>query len=288
MISQSSQTKDNVSVALDHSLMQQMTIVLRPLVRWAMHRGLGHSVISRWLKPLFLQESQQVLKERGIQPTDSAVALAAGLHRADIHQLRSQQGTESTTGHTIPITHQVLANWVLAGLPATIPFKSVVIPLQHTDDIHSFTDLVHHTPKAASQGFSARLLLQDMVRQGLVAELPGDNIQLQDFSSSTQMQSHQSLQHLSQAAHDLFSAGLHNIQSNAKPFLEQSLEVDGLHPDSVNQLHDLATEQWHTLLQNMLPQSQKFSSTDEAQGGTHRLRLGIYFYAEPMAPTPPS
>ena len=170
-----------------------------------MRRGLGHAVVSRWLKPLFLQEAQEALRQQGVQPTDSALALTAGLHRGDIHQLRLQQDISLVNDSVIPITHQVLANWVLEGLPAVIPFKSIASNAKAGRVTKSFSELVQCTPKAASHGFSARLLLQDMIRQGLVSELPGDEIQLHAFGHSSQDGQLQALQHLSQAAHDLFS-----------------------------------------------------------------------------------
>jgi hypothetical protein len=283
-IPDSSQSKDALSAKPKQRLKDQMTHLLRPLVRWAVCRGLGHGVVARWLKPVFLQEAQRALRQQGLEATDSALALAAGLHRGDIQQLRTRQNSGSSNDSVIPITHQILANWVLEGLPAMVPFKSTASNDNQSHGMVSFSDLVQRTSKAASQGFSARLLLQDMVRQGLVSELPNDQIQIQAFGHSQAGQS-QSLQHLSQAVHDLLSAGLYNIKSSGPDrFLEQSLEVDGLHTASVTQLHDLATQQWHGILQTLLPTAKKLSDADEPQGGNQRMRLGIYVYAEPMDP----
>lgn len=260
--------------------MEDMVHLMRPVVRWAVRRGVGHAVISRWLKQIFLQEAQESLLAQGRALTDSALALAAGLHRADIHQLQSEHQF-TAADMTIPVTHQVLANWLLADLPAVIPFKSTSLSAMGQRSARSFVDLVQRTPKAASQGFSAGLILQDMARQGLVTELPSGNIHLQAFGHAPRASEHQAVKHLSKAAHALISAGLHNLQaSESDRFLEQSLEVDGLHPDSVDQLHDLAAQQWQHLLQAVLPSAHTFSELDEPQGGTHRLRLGIYFYAE--------
>jgi hypothetical protein len=268
--------------SLEHGLMEDVSLLMRPVVRWAVRRGLGHAVISRWLKPIFLQEAQQALQAQAAEPTDSALALAAGLHRGDIHQLQSQQ---QTTGDiAIPVTHQVLANWLLVGLPAVIPFKSTSLPVMGGPSARSFVELVHRTPKAASQGFSASLILHDMVRQGLVTELPNGDIHLQAFGHAPRADASFAVRHLSEAAHDLLSAGLHNLEvSDADRFLEQSLEVDGLHQNSVDQLHELAVQQWQSVLQALLPSARACSDRDEPQGGRHRLRLGVYFYADSLS-----
>ena len=258
---------------------------MRPLVRWAVQHGIGHAVFSRWLKPLFLQEARRALMHKGLDPTDSALALAAGLHRGDIHLLDAQHAELQPQPASIPVTHQVLANWALWGLPGTIPFKSPNSPDLPELAPASFVSLVQRTPKAASQGFSASLILQDMERQGLVISLPDDTIQLQAFGHWPHTDQKVALHHIGGAVQDLLSAGLHNVQALAEErFLEQSLEVDGLHPSSVDQLHDEATRLWQQALQNLLPTANAFSAGDEPQGGKHRMRLGIYFYAEPMTP----
>lgn len=260
--------------------MHDMNCLMRPVVRWAVAHGVGHAVVSRWIKPLFLQEAQASLRSRVSSLSDSALALAAGLHRADIHQLQSQLDDEMASEDTaIPVTHQILARWALAGLPATIPFKSGSLS-DPTVAPQTFADLVHRTPKAASQSFSASLILQDMQRQGLVKEAFGQVTQT-PFSVSHPARRRQAIAHLSQAGHDLISAGLHNMQaSESAQLLEQSLEVDGLFPGSVDELHKQATELWAQMLQTLLPQATALCEQDEALGGQQRLRLGIYFYTE--------
>ncbi len=263
-----------------------MTGLMRPVVRWALGVGLGHGVVSKWLKLIFYDEALRLLKKKGVPPRDSALALMAGLHRGDVRQFQEEQGRNEPHEVVIPITHQVLANWLLAQLPETIPLKSAEASGQRTNPVASFTDLITSTPKVASNGFSPALILQDMLRQGLVST-SGGQVTLLAFGASAQGGRAHATQHISAATSDLISAGLHNLRaSDTDQFLEQSLEVDGLHPDSVAKLHLLATAQWAEILQTMLPPAKALSDQDEFHGGQHRVRLGIYFYAEPTAPVP--
>lgn len=272
--------------------MHDMNCLMRPVVRWAVVHGVGHAVVSRWIKRLFLQEAQASLRSQGRSISDSALALAAGLHRADIHKLQSQIADEIVYEVTIPVTRQILAAWALAGLPATIPFKSGSLS-DPADDPKTFTDLVQRTPKAASQSFSASLILQDMQRQGLVKDSAGQ-VTLTHFSVDQPQGRRQAMAYLSQAGHDFMSAGLHNLQvPESAQFLEQSLEVDGLFPDSVDELHKQATQLWAQMLQTLLSQATALSEQDEPLGGKQRMRLGIYFYtkeppteADAVSPSP--
>lgn len=269
----------------DKVLMANLSSLARPLVRWAVSHGIGHVLVSRWLKPIFLQEAHRALRQQGQGTTDSALALAAGLHRGDIQQLLVQPLDTTATEPAIPVTHQVLANWLIGQLPSTIPFKA---DAEATGAARSFTDLVQCTPKAASHGFSAKLILQDMQRQGLVSAA-ANQVTLLAFGATANSGQAHAMQHIGRAVHDLLSAGLHNLKADeSNQFLEQSLQADGLYPASVDRLHQLATEQWTQVLQALLPQAKALSDQDEPQGGTHRMRVGVYFYAEPMQGMDPS
>lgn len=178
MISDSKESAASPAAQAQQRLMRDTMRLMRPVVRWAVGRGLGYAAVSRWLKPLFLQEARRALELGGIESTDSALALTAGLHRGDVHQLGAQPAEQLPLATSLPVTHQVLANWLLWGLPEVMPFKSPYSQALRGRMPRSFVHLVQRTPKAASLGFSASLILQDMLRLGLVSALPGDRIQL--------------------------------------------------------------------------------------------------------------
>lgn len=269
--------------------------LIQPAVRWAVRNGLGYTQVSRAVKPVFLREAMELLKDQGRQPIDSALALTSGLHRADLQRIRAQWEDRSNEdllkdgNEAIPLAHQVLANWVVLGLPGTLPFKtpeeSVVLgPDGQPTQLLSFADLVRATPKVASQGFSAQLMLQDMVHQGLLAK-DKDQVTLRPLGEHEQDSEYQqSMRNLADAQRDLLATGLRNLSVPASErFVEQSLHIDGLKPESVQAFHDQAQQRWCGLLQELLPLAQESSDRDEPQGGNMRLRLGAYFHAEPQS-----
>ena len=60
--------------------------LVQPAVRWAVRNGLGYAQVSRAIKPVFLREALDLLVDQDRQPSDSALALTSGLHRADIQR----------------------------------------------------------------------------------------------------------------------------------------------------------------------------------------------------------
>lgn len=267
-----------------------------PVVRWAVKMGFGHKQFTRLLKPIFLKEAEKLLAQQGRTLSDSALSLAAGLHRADVQKWQ-QHGPDMESAlieldNAISLGDQVLANWTMAKLPASIPYRS-----RQTDNPTrisgkqppvSFCDLIELTPKVASHGFSAHLLLQDMISRGLITEDKGQiNLNTQATTTSGMQAADRAMQHLCAAQQDLLATGLRNIQSPAEHrFLEESIEIDGLHTRSVTTFHDEAHQQWRAALSKLLPLGRQLSDQDEPQGGQQRLRLGIYFYSEegPVAP----
>lgn len=259
---------------------------------WAVKNGYGYKQFSRLLKPIFLKQAEKHLIQQERSLTDSALALVSGLHRGDVQKWQQHNPNDATTpdnepSHEIPLSSQVMANWVIAALPPAIPYKAGPATAQTAETTDkpqpiTFCDLVQRTPKVASQGFSAQLILQDMVDRGLVTEQNGTvELTTQTATNLNTPADDQAMQHLCLAHRDLLATGLHNLQSPVhNKFLEESIEVDGLHPQSVHAFHDLAQKQWRTALAQLLPLARQLSDHDEPQGGQQRLRLGIYFYTE--------
>ncbi len=262
-------------------------------MRWSVSRGYGYRQFTRLLKPIFLKEAEKLLTRQSRSHTDSALALVSGLHRTDLQKWqhhRQTNGAHPEHDHEIPLADQVLANWMLARLPATIPCKSSSSAASPATSSNtgpvSFSDLIQLTPKVASHGFSAQLILQDMVHRGLVTESKGMvTLQTDAITGSGAEAVDHAMHHLGAAQQALLATGLRNIElPSEQRFLEQSIEVDGLHPPSIQTFHDAAQRQWRDALAQLLPLARQLSDQDEAQSGQYRLRLGIYFYADEEPP----
>lgn len=263
--------------------------LVRPVVRWAVRHGLDYTQCVRLMKPLFLHEAQALLQEQSRKSTDSALVLTSGLHRMDIQRIKDEgDWPDSQAEVSISLPQQVLANWVMSGLPQSIPFKTSKSEMGLTEEgeskeVVSFCDLIRLTPKVAAQGLSARLLLQDMCLKGTVTVARG-MVTLEPMGQhQSTPESEQGLQDLSAALNDLMASGLHNLHSEPDlRFLEQSILANGLWPESVQRLHDQAQDAWQKTVSALLPEAKAASDHDEPQGGHMRIRVGTYFYAEQM------
>lgn len=277
---------------------QQTTLqcLFWPAVRWAVRSGVGYTQVAKWLKPLFLHEAQALLQSQSRKVSSSALVLVSGLHRSDIKSLMlrgSARSDDAQEAFAISLSQQVLAQWMISGWPSSIPYKTAEVagasyPAQVQPPEPSFYGLIQNLPKVAAQGMSARLLLQDMCRSGLLQYADG-MVTLAPIGTTPvdNDEYHTALEHLKEALSDLMAVGVHNLGASAdQRHLEQSLLVDGLWPESVERLHELAQDEWQKTMTALLPQAKAASDHDEPLGGTMRVRLGIYFHAEPMALIP--
>lgn len=283
-------------------------VMLEPLVRWCISQGIGHGQLSRASKLVFFEQAQLEIEASGVRQTDSALSLHSGLHKGDVLAFKAaQQPSDGTTTDAasaalrqsvldnslrISPAQQVLAKWYALGLPEMLPFKAT----QDADNdsgaasdpsaITSFSQLVQSTDRTSSQGYSPRLMAQDMQRQGLVSHV-GNQVHLLGFGGVSRAQMQERTEHFVSAARDFLMAGVSNLETpDAPPFLEQSFNGDGFSTQSVQELQTMARQWWSQTIQAIGPEALAMNQTDEPRGGAQRLRFGVYFYAEPGPPPP--
>lgn len=253
--------------------------LLAPIVRWAVRLGIGHGQFSRMLKPLFLEAAHQELSRQGVRHSDSALSFISGLHRGDVSAFLSGNPEEAVADEKHPVyrinpANQVIARWLIRGLPAELPLKGP----------DSFDQLVRETQSDRGAIWSTRLILQDLERRGLVAD-DARKVRLLSEVGLPDIDSEAGVSHFVGAIRDHIEACLANLVSeDGSRFLEQSLVVDGLYPKSVEALHNMSREWWRNALSDLGAKAIEHSEADEPQGGNHRLRLGIYFFSEKSIP----
>jgi hypothetical protein len=130
---------------------------------------------------------------------------------------------------------------------------------------------------------SQNVILKDLQRRQLV-QVDGRQVRLLSEFENPNVNPKNAIEHVTGALRDHLLACIENISPNTSKapacWLEQSLNVDGLHPESVHLLHNTARKLWSEALQSLARQAVERSDADEPQGGQNRLRIGIYVYAE--------
>ncbi len=301
------------SSLLQTEALASVLMAMEPLVVWCIAHGIGHGQLSRALKHVFFENACQQLQEKNVRVTDSALSLLSGLHKVDIgtfkHVKRLKQSQpyderlrRQVLQHSVSISpaQQVLALWRVLKLPNQLPYKTMdttLVPVDHSTaqtggtphHIQSFSDLVKSAKRTTSQGYSPRLVLQEMKRQGYVME-EEDMVTLCLYDKVQAEQIEHRQKQFFAASHDFLRAGIANLQPDQAPaFLEANLNGDHFSAESVHELQNMARQWWTQALQQIGERAVHLNEQDEKQGATQRMRFGVYFFAEDMPepePTP--
>ena len=257
-----------------------LQLLLTPIVRWCVRIGIGHSQLSRIVKPLFYEAAQHEIKRSGIKCSDSALSLASGLHKGDITLLHQGAPSPTTQGEAaafevnrIHPSSQIVARWLALRWPKKIPTRGTT---------GSFDSLVKACQLEGAPFLSTKLLLQDLKRRGLV-EVVGENVRLISEVGLPEIDSHEGVLHFVGSVRDHIEACLANLETgHDHSFLEQSIQADGLYPESVSIISKAARDWWIKAMQSITAQAISLSQEDEPNGGDQRLRFGVYFYTQPM------
>ncbi|MEY4980622.1 MAG: hypothetical protein RLZZ352_2892 [Pseudomonadota bacterium] len=256
---------------------QQALVVMRPLVTWLVRSGVGYADFASALKPLFLEQARQELLRHGERVNDSALSLRSGLHRKDVKSLAHPVAAEgdaerAAAGRPTP-AQQLVTRWLTQDWPHTLPLMGegqsfAQLAAQVTRDLHH------------------RALLDELLRLGVVSLADGQ-VSLRREAYVPDACSSEAARLLAESVSDHLAAAVHNV-SGAGPrrYLDQSVFADGLTPESVQALEQLANQLWAHVLQTVVAAAQPLCEQDEPLGGDQRIRLGLYCYGTAMEPEP--
>ncbi len=244
---------------------------MAPLVRWLVRSGVGYTEFASAIKPIFLVEARSEAVRTGGKTTDSALSLLSGLHRKDVRHAALDTVT-SSSNHLVTrpsLPSQVVARWVASDLPDTLSLFGEP----------SFETLV----KSISCDLHPRAVQHELARLGVVC-VTDDSIALVRRAFTPDPSKNESHQLLADNVADHLSAGVHNLTEGVqRKYLEQSVFADGLCANSVKSLEQLANQLWKDVMTCVVKAAVPLCEHDEPLGGTQRLRLGMFCYAEPMA-----
>jgi hypothetical protein len=271
------------------TLLDRAVQSLRPLVRLLLHHGIDHPRLASALKRVFVEAALEELARRGTPPdaaTHTAVSLLTGLQRRDVKSLRdgdTARWPAKAFAPTLPM--QAVARWATqpalqdAQGPLPLPLRASR-PGQPCFEAlaDSLTKDVH--PPA---------LLDELLRLGLV-EAAGDGLYrlTGDRFPAAQDQDRMAAA-LLRNGHDHLAAGVHNLLDGGRPFLEYALTADELRPASAEALHQFARRWWADGYAKAVRLAAERIEIDKAAGfdarqPEMRVRWGVYFYSEPVAP----
>jgi len=252
--------------------------LMAPVVLWLLRHGVAYPAFAEMLKPVFLAAARDELERGRTQPTQSALSLLSGVHRRDVREL-TEAGAAARSTPRPALSSQVLTRWLTdkryrdaAGAPRALP---------RTGSGRSFETLC----RELSNDLHPRTVLDELIRLGHV-EVDGERVValVDSFVPAPRLDEMNTL--FTTAAADHIAAAVANITLDAPKFLEQSVYADGLTPESIDKLQQVAREAWMQAFESMVVNARKRTERDYESDGNLRMRFGAYFYAEPVPDAP--
>lgn len=277
---------------LPDELLAQTTQMLAPLVRLLMHHGIDHPRLAAALKRVFVDEALADLQRRGEPlPTHTAVSLLTGLQRRDVKALReSGSGRWPAKALAPSLPMQAVTRWASDARYADDDGRPRPLPLRAASaEEPSFEQL----SDGLSKDIHPPALRDELVRLGLVHD-DGALLTLRqpEFMPSRGAPGQRSGA-MARNVHDHLAAAVANLLEERPRFMEYSLVADELRPESAAALQVLARKLWTTAYKRAVQAATEHVERDKALGFSPdapdtRVRMGIFFYSEPVAANPPA
>jgi len=259
-------------------LQETLEVLLVPLARLCVRRGLPFSQVEELFKRAFVAAAREARQEHGASGTRdiSQVAVATGLHRREVTRIGGAEAARPQQ-RPVPAT-QLVTRWLsdpglrhrngkLRKLPRQGPAPSFeALALTITRHVH------------------ARSLLDELLRRDLVQlSDDGETVQLKTDRIAPSDDMAQMYGFLAANAGDHLSAAVANVLHGDRRHFEQAIFSDSMSTEGLQKARDLVRLQWQHLLQNLVPALQDMINQDRAEGreADQRIRIGLYSFHEP-------
>ena len=265
------------------SVVAAMRRLLRPLVRLLVGQGITFPFLADLLKEVYVETAAAEFTVGGKLATDSRLTLLTGVHRKDIRRLRRETHPDAGPTPAMTLGTQIVGRWL--GDPAYHDRDGAPRRLPRTPSkggAVSFAALVERV----SKNVRPRSVLDELVRLGVAEIDADDHVRLVTRGFVPGKEIDAKAFYFGEALHDHLAAGVHNL-SGAKPAsLERSVYYDELSPAAVTELQGRSERLSMQVLQEINRDGMALEAKDPpAAGDRMRMRLGVYFYAEPVIAT---
>ena len=249
--------------------------ILRPLVRALIAQGVTAPAFYRILKGTYVEVAAETLGERA---TDSGVSVMTGVHRRDVKAFRSEAGPDEGSRRKLSTLATVIGRWMSrTGRDGTAsPDPAAPDPTPPDLTRQEFEALV----VSVSRDVRPRTVLDELTRQGLVST-SGDVVSLDVGALLGPANMDQRLHFFSENLGDHMSAAVENLLRDQPRFLERAVFYNRLSAASAETLDAAAREVGQAALLDVNRRALALQEADRARNDpTHRIRFGVFFYAE--------
>ncbi len=258
-------------------LNQAVHRLLRPLVRYLIVQGVTFPNLANLLKIIYVEEG--LAHDWGRGPTDSDLSLATGIHRKEIKRLRAMVTQHSTTQEMTRGAHntaKLIGAWVSSedtreadGSPKRLP-------------IHSATELSLETlTRRIKADMRPRAILDDLIRADAAIVDADGRVRLLRTAYVPEAP-YDKLAFLADNVGDHMASAFHNLSSDT-PFFERALFFDALPSAAVQAARPRIEAAADHLLQGLNRDLMSLESGVQTDPQAQRLRIGVYYYEEPVS-----
>ncbi|MEW6676276.1 MAG: DUF6502 family protein [Pseudomonadota bacterium] len=259
------------------ALIQAVRRLLRPLARALMAFGVNYPAFANLAKGVFVEAAVGDFREEGGPITDSQVSLLSGVHRREVKRLREEMRGSHAAPVAVSLGAQIVARWCAD--PRFMDAQRHPLPLARLasqgGDV-SFERLV----AGVSKDIRPRAVLDEWLRLGVARLDDEDRVHLLETAFIPVQGFDEKAFYFGKGLHDHMAAATHNVLGLHPPFLDRMTYYDGLRPESVELLRQLARELAARSLQEVNAKALELQAADSArEGANRRVTFGTYFYA---------
>ncbi len=272
--------------------------VLRPLARLAVDHGVQFGQLEELLKRAMVEAALHatVGEDGRSAPAISRLSVISGIHRKEVKRLLEASDLATVHAERTP-TAELFTRWMTDRAWQDEAGRPLRLPRRAPDGGPSFESLA----RSVTTDVHPRTLLDELLRVDLAAfDESTDTVVLRADAFVPTGRIEALLAFLAANVGDHLAAARANVSAALAtaggdpppraPFVEQALYADALSRGSADAAAEQARAHWARLLRALAPELQRLEDEDRAAGRTtdHRVRIGLYCYAEPMdaAPAP--
>ncbi len=263
-----------------HSLLQALDSLLLPLAQLCVGKGVPIQAAEERLRRAFVEAARRSSEGANPQRLTSRISTLTGLTRREVARIQSLNEPARPT--TRSAVSELFTHWL--SLPA---YRGANGPmtLPRVGPAPSFETLA----QSVTRDVHARSLLEALIQLRLVEwDEERDTVRLAAEAFVPRDQWTHMMGFLGDNVGDHLRAAVTNVLGQGNEHFEQALYADELSAQSMELARRIISDQWRSLMTDVVPQLEALMKADAAAGRPQdqALRLGLYSWTQPMPPTP--
>lgn len=257
------------------ALITALRRLLRPLVRLLVDHRITFPILSGLLKEIYVDVADREFALEDRRQTTTRVHLLTGVHRKDVKRLREEGPGADVAPQTASLGALLVARWMGetayrddAGQPLPLP------RLASRGGRVSFEALV----ESVSKDVRPRAILDEWLRLGVARLDEEDRVVLYARAFVPEKGFSEKAHFFGRNLADHAAAGVHNLRGQSPTLPDRSVYYDGLSPESVAELRELAERLGTDALLAVNERALALQRRDAKAAPDGRMNFGIYFY----------